>query len=354
MDSSMEIGEGAHLGALPNEVDVTKLDGLIVNKTASGEIVPLTSIVAPGAIRELPSDRHPAKVYLMRLTSGSRPAVRGSLQIIAELLSAGQRDWESLPWHLLEAQHTKALRAELAKRYAPATANKMLSFLRGVLREAWELGLMSAEQHQRAAAVRAVSGERLLRGRALASGELRALFAVCASDHSPAGSRDAALLAVLYGSGLRRSEAVALDVANYNSEDGSLQVLGGKGNKDRICYAASGQDEMLKAWLRVRGEGAGPMFTHIGKGGKVKMRRLSDKAVLFIVQRRARQAGVKHFSPHDLRRTMIGDLLDAGADISTVQRLAGHANVTTTTRYDRRGETTKKKAAKLLHIPDLD
>jgi len=62
----------------------------------------------------------------------------------------------------------------------------------------------------------------------------------CCQDTSPAGARDAALIALLYGAGLRRSEVVALDVADLNGESGEITLRGAKGRKDRISYASNG------------------------------------------------------------------------------------------------------------------
>ena len=139
-----------------------------------------------------PPSRNPAAVYLASLGAGSRRMMRRALDLVAEVASGGRADAETLPWHGLRYQHTAAIRAALADRFAPATTNKALAALRGVLREAWRLGLLSAEEHARAADLKGVKGVRLPAGRGLSAGEIRALFLACAADPVPEGARDAA------------------------------------------------------------------------------------------------------------------------------------------------------------------
>ena len=312
-----------------------------------------TLVALPGVhVAPAPEERaSPVAVYLAQLSPNSRRAVRRDLDVIAGLLSAGESDGDGIPWHFVRYSHAAAIRQALAEKYAPASANRMLSSLRGVLREAWNLGMLPAEDYQRAISVKSVRGERLPAGRSLAAGEVRALFVACAADERPAGVRDAAIVAILYGAGLRRAELVQLEAADYTAATGGVRVRTGKGNKERLAYVSGMGCAAVEAWLRIRGGDAGPLFTPIHRGGRVQMRALREQSVYDMLARRALQAGVPPFSPHDLRRTFAGDLLDAGADISTVQKLMGHSNVTTTQRYDRRGEETKRRAAGLLHIP---
>lgn len=316
--------------------------------TAAAALAVVPSPVALADVGSMTS-ASPAAVYLARLAPGSRRTMRAALDNVAQLATGGAMDAEACPWGALRYEHTQAIRTALADRYAPATANKHLAALRGVLAEAWRLGLMSPDAYHRAVDLPAVRGTTLPAGREVGAGELRALFDGCAT--TPGGRRDAALLAVLYGAGLRRAEAVALELADYTPETGALAVRAGKGRKARVVYATNGSKAALDAWLAVRGAEAGPLFLPVDKVGRVQLRAMTGQAVLFILRRLAAAAGVGRFSPHDLRRTFISHLLDAGADVATVQRLAGHANVTTTARYDRRGEATKRKAAELLHVP---
>lgn len=277
--------------------------------------------------------------------------MKAALEKVADLLSAGAMDALAFPWATLRYQHTQAVYTQLLERYAPNTANKMMAAVCRVLAEAWKLGLMSAEDYHRAVAIQRQTGERLPRGRALSVGEVQALLGVCCQDISPKSNRDAALVAVLYGAGLRRSEVVALDLADWNAVECCLTVRSGKGDKDRTTYLDEGAAAALLDWLAWRGGEPGPLFLPLRRGGRIERQRLSDQTVLDVLRQRGQQAGVAAFSPHDFRRTFISNLLDAGADISTTQKLAGHASPVTTTRYDRRGEAAKRKAVNLLHTP---
>ena len=247
---------------------------------------------------------HPALVYLASLSPGSRRTMKGALDAMASLLTSGRCDALSLDWSEVRFQHGAALRANLAGRYAPATANKMLAAWRGTLKAAWRLGILGSEDYGRAADLGSVRGETLPKSRALAGGELRALLSVCANDvydvykdangalgPRPAGVRDAAILCVLYGGGLRRSEIIGLDVADYEVQSGALTVQRGKGGKARITYLPSGGQSRLNRWLELRAQKGltdeEPLFHPIHRSGKIFEGRMTDQAILALLQRRA-------------------------------------------------------------------
>ncbi|MDY7107508.1 MAG: site-specific integrase [Planctomycetota bacterium] len=320
------------------------------------EIVPATGagslhVGADGLTTADGATTHPAVAYLAGLAKRSRRTMKGALDAIASMGSGGTADALTFPWHELRFEHTTAIRTGLAERYPnPSTVNLHLAALRGVLRACWRLGLMDGETYQRAADVPSVKGSTLPKGRALGAGEIRALFQACASDPSPAGRRDAALLAVMYGTGLRRAEVAGLQAGDIDHQTGAI-VVRGKGNKERTAYLANGAGAAVADWIMARGDEPGPLFLRIRKDGQIGAEGLTAQAIYNALRKRAEQAGVARFSPHDLRRTFVGDMLDAGADVSLVAKLAGHAQVTTTARYDRRPERAKQKAAGMLFVP---
>jgi site-specific recombinase XerD len=303
----------------------------------------------------VPLDRHPAAVYLASLTSErSRRVMHQALRTIAALLTgqdAKNADILTVNWAALRYQHTAAIRSRLAEDFSAATTNRLLSALRGVLKEAWRLGYMSADDYQRAIDVKNIRAETVPAGRELSQGEILALVEACKRDASPAGVRDAAILGLLYTCGLRRAELVALDVEDFDSDSGKLVVRAGKGRKQRTVYVQGGALQALLDYVAVTERVSGPLFVPILKGSRITERRMNAQSVYDMLKKRADQAGVKDFSPHDFRRTFVGDMLDRGVDIATVANIAGHASVDTTRRYDRRPEETKKKAATKLHFP---
>ena len=290
----------------------------------------------------------PTEIYLAGLSEGSQQGMRQSLETIAGILD-DDHDAETFPWWEVTYAESMAVRIALTERYASATVNKMLSALRGVLKQTWRLGLMDADSYRRAADVENVRASRLLSGRALAGEEIAKLFGTCTAD-TPKGARDAALLAVLYGCGLRRGELAGLDVEDFDPEDCSI-VVHGKRNKQRTVYLSGNGCRYVQGWLEHRGDAAGPLFCPVDQKGVIRISRLRGESVAYIVKRLQQTAGVEHFSAHDLRRSAVTHMLDAGVDVLTVQNLAGHAEITTTARYDRRGDRAKRRAVQSLDLP---
>ncbi|EKP2119412.1 tyrosine-type recombinase/integrase [Salmonella enterica] len=292
----------------------------------------------------------PARAYLLSLNSPrSRQTMASFLNIVAGMLGAASLD--SCSWGSLRRHHVMAV-TELLRDTgrATTTVNTYLSALKGVAKEAWMLRLMDVESFQHIRAVRNLRGSRLPRGRALPAEEIRKLFAVCHADRSSLGPRDAAMLAVILGCGLRRSEAVGLDLRDVVTQNRALRVLG-KGNKERLAYMPAGTWERLHMWIdQVRGEHPGPLFTRIRRFDTMTNDRLTDQAVYHILQVRQRQAGIEKCAPHDLRRTFATAMLDNGEDLITVRDAMGHASVTTTQQYDRRGEARLRRARDRLDL----
>jgi integrase/recombinase XerD len=177
--------------------------------------------------------------------------------------------------------------------------------------------------------------------KALSLDQVQAMLAVPSTD-TEIGLRDAALLELLYGTGMRISEAVGLDVDEIHRllrtpADGpapGLRVLG-KGNKERIVPVGSYARRALDAYL-VRGR---PVLASRGRGTpalflNARGSRLSRQSAWAVLRSVAEKAGITvEVSPHTLRHSYATHLLDGGADIRVVQELLGHASVTTTQIY---------------------
>lgn len=346
---------------LLDEQDAEVLEGEVLPPERGTSAAPRMSLESPGqalalvpppAALDRPRDggvaADPVAAFLSRYVSPhSRRAMLASLRVVARLLTGREvEDVRGVPWATVRYPHAQAVRARLAAEYAPASANLHLGALRGVVKECWRLGLVDRDVYERITEVESLKGDQREAGRALKPEEVVALYRACAS--APAGLRDAAVLALTLGGGLRRSEVVGLDLEHWDATEAKVRVLG-KGNKWRGVYLPEVEAAAVGAWLALRGSEPGPLVLPVSKHGTPTVKRMTPAGLYKAFAAIGKRAGVQDFSPHDLRRTFITRLLDKGADALTVSKLAGHASVQTTMRYDRRGEAAKKAAVALLN-----
>jgi len=297
--------------------------------------------------------RDPATLYLDGLAPSGRRSQRAALERIARWASGGALGWREFPWHRVRYQHAARIQGWLRDAYpAPATANTYRAALRGVLRQCWLLGQLPAEEWQRIQTIGRVRGTRLPRGRNLEDEELARLFAHLVAEGTVVAARDAAAIAVMVSSGgVRLDELTGLTLDGYDPGDRAFRLVG-KGNRERKVWLSEQAAEALADWLRRRGSAPGYVFLPVARDRTTILhgRRLAQSTLREMCARRARQVGIPHFSPHDLRRTSISRAIEL-SDLSTARDLAGHVHTDTTAGYDRRGEESRRAAARRLRVP---
>jgi site-specific recombinase XerD len=181
--------------------------------------------------------------------------------------------------------------------------------------------------------------------------EVAAILAQCSAT-SRTGIRNRALLTLLYRSGLRISEALALKPSGVDFRRHSVRVLHGKGDKATTRGFHPSADDALARWTDTRKGLAlrnGPLFCTL-QGGE-----LSDRYVRNLLHRLADKAGIeKRVHPHGLRHTFADELRAAGVDVGAISKLLGHSSIAVTSRYlDHLSNAQAVAALEGVELPEL-
>lgn len=163
------------------------------------------------------------------------------------------------------------------------------------------------------------------------------------------GSRDTALLALLFSTGLRVSELCNLDSDIDLSRD--MLSVRGKGEKVRVVFLSDDARDSVRAWLAARKDMSDALFVQLGPRVRAQGHtRLTPRSVQRIIKQYAAKAGItRKVTPHVLRHAFATDLLENGADLRSVQALLGHASIVTTQVYTHVTDTHLREVHRQFH-----
>jgi integrase len=218
--------------------------------------------------------------------------------------------------------------------YQLRTINLHLSAIRRLADEAAESGWLSPEL---AIGIRRVKGVKRLGRRVgnwLTGDQARELLNA-ASQSTLRGRRDAALIGLLLGCGLRRSEAVKLrlDQLQLRESHWTIVDMSGKGGRLRTVPVPPWCKGLIDVWLCDARVTEGKVFRRVSKNGSRQGTEITSDVVWYAVKQYAKRIGVDRLAPHDFRRTCARLCHGAGGELEQIQFLLGHASVQTTERY---------------------
>jgi site-specific recombinase XerD len=209
-----------------------------------------------------------------------------------------------------------------------------MSAVRKLAREAADNGLLAPELAAGICRVKSVKSTGIRVGNWLSLRQAQALL-IAPDIATVKGLRDRAILAVLLGCGLRRSEVAALTFAHVQQRDGRWCIvdLVGKHSRVRTVPMPTWVKVAIDAWTSAEGLTDGRVFRPVNRGDKVQGEAMSEKVVWQMLRQYATDAGVPGIAPHDCRRSCAKLCRAAGGELEQIQLLLGHASVQTTERY---------------------
>lgn len=217
---------------------------------------------------------------------------------------------------------------------ASSTINVRLAAIRKLAAEAADNGLLAPELAAGIAKVKGAKRRGVRAGNWLEQADARELLRAPSGDGLKA-VRDRAVLGLLLGCALRRSELVALRVDRIQQRAGRWVIpdLVGKGNRVRTVPVPAWAKQLVDDWLQAAGIDAGPVFRPVNKGGTVSGKTLTENAVWWIVRDYAGALNLGNLAPHDLRRTCARLCRESGGALEQIQLLLGHGSIQTTMDY---------------------
>ena len=233
-------------------------------------------------------------------------------------------------------------RADLLVRgLAPATVNRRLAALRSLVKLARLFGMVVYHLD-----VESVKSQSYRDTRGPGREGVRRLLAELDRRTSPMSKRDRALVRLLHDRGLRRGEAVALDLEDVDIEAGTVRIVGKGRTEKETLTLPDPTASALSAWIGVRGTAPGPLFTNFDRSGKGG--RLTGRSVARILAGIGDKVDVK-VRPHGLRHAGITEALDAtGGNVRAVQKFSRHRDLRVLSVYDDNREDLGGEVARLV------
>jgi integrase len=222
----------------------------------------------------------------------------------------------------------------LERGLSPSTINVQLSAIRKLVAEAQRNGIIDSETAASIIDVPNVRQQGTRLGNWLNRSQAKELLAVPDRERL-IGKRDHAILALLLGCGLRRQELAHLKAEDIVDREGRAVIvdLVGKGRRVRTVAVPHWVKQSVNQWTAAAGITEGPLLRSVSKSGKVGETGLGDWSVWSVVERSAKEIGIKEFGPHDLRRTCAKLCRKSGGDLEQIKFLLGHSSIQTTERY---------------------